>query len=168
MAAPHVAAVAALMYQVFPPIKPDQVLSILQSTSSPFPKVASRQCDTRTCGAGIVNAEAAIGMTAKLAAESLSSFSTGFVARPQAAAFSANASNFVKLTLPNGSEGRLEPSTVIRLRRTIASEGPPNAKARVDWVQMMLVREPAADVAGLLQPALASLGKLTLPDGSPI
>ncbi|WP_202802230.1 S8 family peptidase [Bradyrhizobium liaoningense] len=60
MAAPHVAGVLALMYAVYPTMKPDEALSILRSTSQPFPTVASRQCDTSTCGAGIVNAEAAV------------------------------------------------------------------------------------------------------------
>lgn len=65
MAAPHVAGIVALMYQVYPSISPDEVLSILRSTSQPFPTVASRQCDTATCGAGIVNAEAAVAEAAK-------------------------------------------------------------------------------------------------------
>lgn len=56
MAAPHVAAVAALLYELDPGITPAGVLSILQSTAQPFPTVAVRQCDTAQCGAGIVDA----------------------------------------------------------------------------------------------------------------
>lgn len=60
MAAPHVAGVAALIYQIFPTAKPDDVLAILQTTSKPFPRVTTRQCDTSSCGSGMVNAEAAV------------------------------------------------------------------------------------------------------------
>jgi hypothetical protein len=76
--------------------------------------------------------------------------------------------SFVKLTLPDGSEGRLPPNTVIRIRRAISTENRNGAKARIDWVQMMLVRESPAEVAGLVEGVLTSLGKLLLPDGSPI
>ncbi|WP_373414844.1 S8 family serine peptidase [Ensifer aridi] len=60
MAAPHVAGVAALIYQAYPTVEPDEVLTILQSTSKPFPSVTTRQCDTSLCGSGIVNGEAAV------------------------------------------------------------------------------------------------------------
>jgi subtilisin family serine protease len=60
MAAPHVAGVVALIYQIYPTVEPDEVLAILQSTSKPFPRVTTRQCDTSLCGSGIVNAEAAV------------------------------------------------------------------------------------------------------------
>lgn len=65
MAAPHVAGIVALMYEANPSITPDEVLSILQRTSQPFPKVASRQCDTKICGAGIVDADAAVAEAQK-------------------------------------------------------------------------------------------------------
>ena len=76
--------------------------------------------------------------------------------------------SFIKLTLPDGSEGRLPPNTVVRIRKAISTENRNGAKARIDWLQMMLVREPPADVAALLEGILPSLGKLVLPDGSPI
>jgi len=76
--------------------------------------------------------------------------------------------SFVKLTLPDGSEGRLPPNTVIRIRKTISTENKNGAKARIDWLQMMLVRELPADVAARVEGGLASLGKLVLPDGSPV
>jgi hypothetical protein len=75
---------------------------------------------------------------------------------------------FIKLTLPDGSEGRLPPNTVIRIRRAISTENRNGAKSRIDWVQMMLVREPPAEVATLVEGVLTSLGKLLLPDGTPV
>ena len=84
------------------------------------------------------------------------------------AAPGAAANSFIKLTLPDGSEGRLPPDTVIRIRKAISTESRNGAKSRVDWLQMMLVRESPADVATLVGESLASLGKLRLPDGSPV
>jgi hypothetical protein len=72
------------------------------------------------------------------------------------------------LTLPDGSEGRLPPNTVIRIRKSISTENRHGAKARIDWLQMMLVREPPAEVAALVEGGLPSLAKLLLPDGSPV
>ena len=59
MASPHVAGVAALLYQLKPGINPVQVSTILQATAQPFPTVSSNQCRTANCGAGIVDAGAA-------------------------------------------------------------------------------------------------------------
>ena len=54
MATPHVSGVVALMLSVKPALTPDQVTSILQSTARAFPATCSQ------CGAGIVNASAAV------------------------------------------------------------------------------------------------------------
>ncbi|HEX4872994.1 MAG TPA: S8 family peptidase [Nevskiaceae bacterium] len=54
MATPHVAGVAALMHAVKPGITPDEVESLLKSTSRSFPATCSG------CGSGIVNALAAV------------------------------------------------------------------------------------------------------------
>jgi serine protease len=54
MATPHVSGVVALMLSVKPTLTPDQVTSILQSTARAFPATCSQ------CGAGIVNASAAV------------------------------------------------------------------------------------------------------------
>ena len=80
----------------------------------------------------------------------------------------AAATEFIKLTLPDGSEGRLQASQVIRIRRTIASESERGAKTRIDWIQPMLVRETPEAVVALVGPVLPTLGKLLLPDRSPI
>lgn len=54
MATPHVAGVAALMYSVNPSLTPDEVESILKSTTRSFPATCSQ------CGTGIVDAAAAV------------------------------------------------------------------------------------------------------------
>ncbi len=60
MATPHVAGLAALMYSVNPNLTPDEVETLLKSTARAFPTVSWHQCDTSLCGAGIVDAEAAL------------------------------------------------------------------------------------------------------------
>ncbi|MCB0125551.1 MAG: S8 family serine peptidase, partial [Caldilineaceae bacterium] len=58
MAAPHVAVIVSLMLSVNPSLTPAQVLNILQSTATRFP--ASSGCLPNNCGAGLVNAMAAV------------------------------------------------------------------------------------------------------------
>jgi len=55
MATPHVAALAALVFQKNPSLTPDQVKNILTSTARPLPGACSGGC-----GAGIVDAQAAL------------------------------------------------------------------------------------------------------------
>lgn len=58
MAAPHVSGVVALMLSVNPTLTPAQILTILQSTARDF---GSTWCNTtNNCGAGIVDAAAAV------------------------------------------------------------------------------------------------------------
>lgn len=58
MAAPHVAGVASLILSQNPSMTPSQVVARIQSTARPFPTGSS--CNTSLCGAGIINAAAAI------------------------------------------------------------------------------------------------------------
>jgi serine protease len=58
MAAPHVAGVASLVLSVNGALSPAQVLQKLQRSARPFPSGST--CTTSTCGAGIVNAHAAV------------------------------------------------------------------------------------------------------------
>ena len=54
MAAPHVAGVAAMIYEKWPAVTPDQVEEILKNTSRSFPSACNQ------CGDGIVDADAAV------------------------------------------------------------------------------------------------------------
>lgn len=62
MAAPHAAGLGALMYSIDPTLTPAKVLSIMQSTATPFPSGGPGYSCTigRPCGAGILNAYAAV------------------------------------------------------------------------------------------------------------
>ncbi|HUL93628.1 MAG TPA: S8 family serine peptidase [Burkholderiales bacterium] len=63
MAAPHVAGIASLMFSVNPSLTPAQVLSTIQATSRAFPAGTGStggDCTTALCGAGIINAAAAV------------------------------------------------------------------------------------------------------------
>ena len=61
MAAPHVSGVVSLMLSANAALTPAQVLQQLRSSTRPFPAGTGRDCLTTTCGAGIVDAAAALG-----------------------------------------------------------------------------------------------------------
>lgn len=60
MATPHVVGVVSLMLSLNPALTPAQVTSMLQSSVTPFP--AGSTCTTSLCGAGILNAAAAVAL----------------------------------------------------------------------------------------------------------
>ena len=64
--APMVSGTISLMLSVAPTLTHDQIVSILTSTAKPFP--AGSDCTTDRCGAGIVDAGAAVRAAAQLAA----------------------------------------------------------------------------------------------------
>lgn len=76
MASPHVAGVASLLLSQNPALTPAQVKQRLQLTARPFPTGTGSDCTTTRCGAGIVDAAAALappssppGTRANLAAQ---------------------------------------------------------------------------------------------------
>ncbi len=79
-AAPHAAAIAALMRQTQPAATPSQVLAALESSATPFTPVNEREA----VGAGLVNAEAAIGAIGGTAVEDPASAVVGAVRRTAA------------------------------------------------------------------------------------
>jgi len=63
MAAPHVSGIASLVLSLNPSLTPSQVLSVLQSTARSFPTgtgSSKGDCTTSLCGAGIIDAAAAV------------------------------------------------------------------------------------------------------------
>lgn len=60
MAAPHVAGTASLMLSVNPTLTPAQVRQLIQSSARAFPVGTESDCHPGSCGAGIVNAGAAV------------------------------------------------------------------------------------------------------------
>ena len=60
MASPHVAGVASLLLSQNPALTPAQVKQRLQLTARPFPTGTGSDCSTALCGAGIVDAAAAL------------------------------------------------------------------------------------------------------------
>jgi len=64
MATPHVVGVASLVLSMAPTLSPSQVQQILQNTARAFP--VSSTCNTSICGAGIVDAAAAVGAVPRI------------------------------------------------------------------------------------------------------
>ena len=60
MAASQVSGVAALMLSVNPALTPAALAQLLKSSARPFPSAVARPCKTSQCGAGIVDAAAAV------------------------------------------------------------------------------------------------------------
>lgn len=60
MATPHVAGIASLMVSLNPSLTPAQISSILKATARSFPTGTGSDCNTFLCGAGIVDAKAAL------------------------------------------------------------------------------------------------------------
>ncbi len=60
MSTPHAAGVASLILTLNPSFTPDQIQARLQSSARAFPAGTGSDCTTSTCGAGIVDAAAAV------------------------------------------------------------------------------------------------------------
>ncbi len=60
MATPHVAGVAALVLSVDPTLTPAEVSTILQTSARPFITGTGRDCTSANCGAGMLDATAAV------------------------------------------------------------------------------------------------------------
>ena len=102
MATPHVTGIVSLMLSRNPSLTPAQVMSLLQSTARPFPTGTIRDCSTALCGAGIVDAAAAL-----LAAGGAAPTSTGLAssANPAVAGTSVTFTATVTGSNPTGTVG---------------------------------------------------------------
>ena len=68
MSTPHVAGVVSLMLSQNPALTPAQVKNALRATARAFPTGTGSDCSTATCGAGIVDAAAAVRSVATVTA----------------------------------------------------------------------------------------------------
>jgi hypothetical protein len=73
----------------------------------------------------------------------------------------------VQFTAPDGSKVTIDPSRVIRIRPTAYGENA-DAKTRIDWTIMSLVKEPIDDVVPRIKATLKSLAVLSGLDGRKI
>lgn len=80
MATPHVAGVISLLLTQNPSFTPAQVLARLQSSARAFSTGTSSDCSTSTCGAGIIDAAAALA--ADVSVSLTASASTPFTGQP--------------------------------------------------------------------------------------
>jgi serine protease len=113
MAAPHVAGVISLMLARNPDLTPAQVLQILQSTARAFPASASFCSGSTNCGAGIVNAEAAVAAVPFVYAISGDAGLAGAILNyidgaPKIAIADSNGS--YSLSVPSGWSGTVTPA----------------------------------------------------------
>jgi serine protease len=84
MATPHVAGIVSLMLSVNPSLTPAQILSKIQTTARPFPTGTISDCTSslgavtatvKYCGAGIINADAAVAAAQTTSTTTLASSS---------------------------------------------------------------------------------------------
>ena len=85
MATPHVAGIASLMLSRNPALTPSQVLAEIQTSARAFPKGTSSDCTTAICGAGIIDAAAAV-----IAAGGVTTSTTTLVSAPSPAPVGTN------------------------------------------------------------------------------
>lgn len=102
MAAPAVTGVISLMLAVNSGLTPAQILSNLQSTARTFPAGTGRDCTTTTCGAGIVNAAAALaqlgGLSSTPASPGFPATETTLVSAPQTVTLTNDSAGTVTFT----------------------------------------------------------------------
>jgi hypothetical protein len=73
----------------------------------------------------------------------------------------------IKLTAPDGSRVSIDGKSVQRVRATLTDEGA-NARTRIDWAIMSLVKEAPGQVVPLVKAELPSLAVLTALQGKKV
>lgn len=129
MATPHVAGIVSLMLSVNPAMTPSQVLATIQTTARAFPIGTLRDCNTTSCGAGIIDAYAAV-FSAKNGSNPPAASTTTLAssANPAAPGSSVTFTATVTGTNPTGSVNFAESGTTIAGCGAVALTGAGNAR----------------------------------------
>jgi serine protease len=98
MATPHVTGIASLMLSRNRTLTPNQVLSGIQTAARAFPTGTGSDCTTSTCGAGIINAAAAIAAVVPVAAAPGVDVEIAMVASPDPATVGNNLTYTITVT----------------------------------------------------------------------
>lgn len=106
MSAPQAAGVAALMLAANPQLSPVQVRQKLRATARPFP--AGSSCTTASCGAGLLDAVAAV----------------------------QSAANTVAPVADAGEDQEVDPNTTVTLSAAGSSAATPAGIAQYNWTQL--------------------------------
>jgi serine protease len=134
MATPHVAGIVSLMLSVAPATTPSQILSAIQTTARAFPAGTGRDCTSnlasvttavKYCGAGIIDADAAIAAVSSLPATTTTLASS---ANPSTFGQSVTFTASVTGTNPTGSVAFSAGGTPITGCGTIALAGAGNTR----------------------------------------
>ena len=129
MATPHVAGIVSLMLSVNPAMTPSQVLATIQSTARAFPVATLRDCNTTSCGAGIIDAYAAV-LSAKNAFNPPPAATTSLAssANPATASNTVTFTATVTGTNPTGTVAFAESGNTISGCAAVALTGAGNAR----------------------------------------
>ncbi len=129
MATPHVAGIVSLMLSVNPALTPAQVLATIQTTARAFPVATLRDCNTTSCGAGIIDAYGAVfsaknGFTPPTTATT----SLASSANPAIAGNTVTFTATVTGTNPTGTVGFAASGNTIAACAAVALAGAGNAR----------------------------------------
>ncbi len=135
MAAPHVTGIISLMFSVRPTLTPAQALSIVQSTARAFPTNTAGNCTSNAgsvtatvkyCGAGIVNAGAAVAAAQSAGATTTTTLASS--ANPSVAGNAITLTATVTGSAPTGSVAFKDGGMTITNCGTVALAGSGNSR----------------------------------------
>ncbi|MBX7212537.1 MAG: S8 family serine peptidase [Thermoflexales bacterium] len=103
MATPLVAGIVGLMLAANPALTPDQVTAVLRETATPFPSASG--CTTSLCGAGIVNAAAAVAAVANRPGATTTAVNNGSFERGRTGWIESSTRGYAIIGDPPGGAG---------------------------------------------------------------
>ena len=125
MATPHVAGIASLMLSVNPGLTPAQVLAKIQTTTRAFVTGTGNDCTTSICGAGMIDASAAVAASLPSGTSSTSVASSG---TPSTLGASVTFTATVSGSNPTGTVSFTDGGTAISGCATQALSGTGNSR----------------------------------------